>query len=352
VYDRFDLATEPNEPFRFGWVVEVDPQHPSSTPRKRTALGRLKHENATVSLANDNRVVVYTGDDERFDYVYKFVTSGTWQQGQPGGDLLDDGTLYVARFNEDGTGEWLPLVHGEGPLTAENGFNSQAEVLINTRGAADLLEPTKMDRPEDIERSPETGKLYLVMTNNTNRGVDDGFGTDAANPRWANRYGHIIELTEDGNDAGSTTFAWDIFLLAGDPTDPSTDFGGFDKASIVSPISNPDNLVFDGNANLWIVTDGQPGTIERNDAMFAVAVEGDQRGNILPFLSVPAAAECTGPAFTPDFQTVFVAVQHPGEGGTFAEPLSRWPDYDDAMPPRPGVVAVWRTAGDGAPIGT
>jgi secreted PhoX family phosphatase len=255
----------------------------------------------------------------------------------------------VARFADDGTGEWLPLVAGMGPLTAAAGFPTQADVLINTRLAADLLEPTRMDRPEDIERSPETGKVYLAMTNNTRRGVGPDWGIDGANPRAENRHGHIVELTEDADDAGSTTFTWDLFLVAGDPTDQTTYWGGHDPATVVSPISSPDNLLFDGRGNLWIVTDGQPGTIERNDAVFAVAVEGDGRGAVLPFLSAPAAAETTGPAFTPDGRTLFVSIQHPGEGGTFEEPLSRWPDFDGATPPRPGVVAVWRTA-EGDPV--
>ena len=349
--DRFDLTKEPNEPFRFGWIVEIDPRDPTSTPRKRTAMGRFKHEGATISQAADGRIVAYMGDDERFDYVYKFVSDATWMKGQPGGDLLDAGTLYVARFADDGTGEWLPMIAGEGPLTAENGFPTQAEVLINTRLAADLLEPTRMDRPEDIERSPETGIVYLAMTNNTRRGVGANFGIDAANPRAENRFGHIVELTEMNGDAGATTFGWDLFLIAGDPTDQTTYFGGQDVANIVSPISCPDNLAFDGRGNLWIVTDGQPGTIKRNDAMFAVATEGDGRGAVLPFLSVPVGAESASLFFSPDHQTAFVAVQHPGEGGTFEAPAGRWPDFDPAMPPRPGVVAAWRTAEGDKTIG-
>jgi secreted PhoX family phosphatase len=352
VHDRFDLMREPHEPFRFGWVVEIDPSDPTSTPKKRTALGRLKHEGATPGVATDGRVALYMGDDERVDYAYKFVTAGAYDPtaGVANGDLLDEGTLYVARFADDGTGEWLPLVHGEGPLTAANGFASQAEVLIGTRPAADLLEPTRMDRPEDIEVSPVTGKVYLVMTNNTNRGVGANYGIDAANPRAQNRYGHVIELTPDVGDHAATTFTWDIFLIAGDPTDQTTYFGGFDPASIVSPISSPDNVAM-LNGNLWIATDGQPGTIDRNDAVFGVAVEGADRGDIKPFLATPLGAEAASLGFDVDGRSIFVSVQHPGEGGTFEAQVSRWPDFDPETPPRPSVVVAWRTAEGDRTIG-
>ena len=340
---RFDLAREPNEPFRFGWVVEIDPYDPSSTPRKRTALGRFKHEGATVVVNGDGRVVVYSGDDERFEYIYKFVSSGRFdpRSREANFDLLDEGTLYVARFNDDGTGEWLPLVHGAGPLTAENGFASQADVLINTRGAADLLGATKMDRPEDIEVNQVNGKVYCVLTNNTRRQPDQ---VNAANPRPNNKHGHIIELTEDGNDYAATTFTWKIFMLCGDPANPDDQayFAGFDP-SLVSPISSPDNITFDRAGNLWIATDGQPGTFRKNDGIFVVPVEGPERGYLRQFLSGPRGAEICGPEFTPNGAGLFCAVQHPGEGGTFAQPASTWPD--GIAPPRPSVVVVTREHG-------
>ncbi len=252
-YPRFDLAQEPHEPFRFGWGVEIDPYDPTFVPRKRTALGRNKHEGHTSAVAPGGQVAIYSGDDERFEYAYKFVSAGSFNPDDRATnmDLLDEGTLYVARFNDNGTGKWLPLVHGEGPLTQAYGFASQADVLINTRLASDLLGATKMDRPEDFETNPVTNKVYLVCTNNTRRELIE---TDDANPRPNNVHGHIIEITEANNDHAATTFAWEMFVLAGDPANGSTYFAGFDE-ELVSPISAPDNITFDISGNIWISTD-------------------------------------------------------------------------------------------------
>lgn len=367
-YDRFDLTKDPNEPFRFGWVVEIDPYDPHFIPKKRTALGRFKHEAATAVVAPDDRVTVYTGDDERFEYMYKFVTAGKYDPNNRAANfnLLDDGTLYVAKFNDDGTGQWLPMVHGQGALLAPV-FTSQGDVLINTRFAADAVGGTKMDRPEDIETNPVNGKLYCVMTNNTNRGTGSNPAVNGANPRTGNRHGHIIELTEDGNDPTSLAFTWEIFLLCGNPatrpvdsptpTQPAeaTYFGGFDHSK-VCPISCPDNITFDRKGNLWIATDGQPTTFGMNDGVFAVPVEGEQRGFLRQFLSGIPGGEVASLHFGALDQALFVTIQHPGEPGTgpdsanstFENPTSVWPDGN--TPPRPSVVVATKKTGNGSPV--
>ena len=349
-YDRFDLAKEPNEPFRFGWAVEVDPFDPNSTPKKRTALGRNKHEGHTSVASDGAPVVIYSGDDQVFDYAYKFVTAGNYSASdrEANLDLLDEGTLYVALFNEDGTGEWMPMVHGEGELTEANGFATQADVLINTRLAADVMGATKMDRPEDFETNPVNGKVYLVCTNNSRRGVEDNYGIDAANPRAANEFGHVIEITEAGNDHTATTFEWALFITAGPVDDQTTDYAGFDK-SLVSGFSSPDNITFDALGNIWISTDGND-VDEANDGLFAVPVEGEERGYAKRFFQVPDGAECTGPVFTPDNATLFVAVQHPGEGGYFEDQLNTWPDNENGLAPRPSVMVITRSDDPLAPI--
>ena len=242
--------------------------------------------------------------------------------------------MYVARFNDDGTGEWLPLVHGEGQLTEANGFPSQAEVLAKTRLAADALGATKMDRPEDFETNPATGKVYLVCTNNNRRTLEE---TDAANPRPNNLAGHIIEITEDGNDHAATTFTWEVFIMAGSPEHSGTWYGGLDP-ELISPLAAPDNLTFDNDGNIWISTDGLPNNLPGNDGLFVAPTEGEERGRTMQFFSTVPGAECSGPIFTPDNTALFVSVQHPGEGGTLEEPLSRWPDGDS--PPRPSVVLI------------
>lgn len=338
-HSRFDVSREPNEPFRFGWCVEVDPYEPQSQPVKRTALGRFRHEAATFVVAPSGQVVAYSGDDAQFEYVYKFVTKGTYNKSNRMANmgLLDQGILYVAKFNDDGSGEWLPLVFGQGPLTAEKGFSSQADVLLKTRLAADALGATKMDRPEDIETNPVNNKVYIVLTNNTRRGINNDPGTDAANPRVNNASGHIIELTEDKNNHAATRFTWGIFLLAGRADDPSTYFAGYDKSQ-VSSIGAPDNIAFDREGTMWVATDGAPRAVKINDGLYAVPVEGGQRGKLQMFFSSVVGSEVCGPEFTPDNRTLFLAIQHPGEGGTFEKPISSWPDRQGL--PRPSVITI------------
>jgi secreted PhoX family phosphatase len=364
--DRFDLAREPNEGFRFGYVVELDPFDPDFTPRKRTALGRFKHEGAETTLSRDGRAVSYMGDDERFDYIYKFVSSRRMARGNSPRarkhnlTLLDEGTLYVARFSGDsppeeidgsgtlpedgafdGGGEWVSLV--EGDESRVPGMTA-AEVLINTRLAADRVGATKMDRPEDIERNPKNGKVYAALTNNTRRGAPGNPGPDEANPRTDNKHGHVLEISEAGNDPAATRFSWKVFLLCGDPEDPSTYFAGFDKSQ-VSPISSPDNVTFDARGNLWIASDSAR-ALPQNDGFFAVPVEGPERGYLRQFLTTPFGAEACGPLITPDGKAMFCAVQHPGEvdGASPDNPASNWPDGEQ---PRPSVVSVFKEAGRG-----
>ena len=346
-YPRFDMAQEPNEANRYGWVVEIDPFDPTSTPKKRTALGRTKHEGATSAVAKGGQVAFYTGDDERFDYAYKFVTTNAYdpENRENNADLLDEGTLYVAKYNDDGTGEWMPLIYGENGLTEENGFNSQAEVLIYTRLASDVLGATKMDRPEDFETNPVTGKVYLVCTNNSNREAGE---EDAANPRPENFNGHIIEMTEDGGDHTATTFTWEIFILAGDVNDDAAGafYGGHTEG--VSSFAAPDNITFDTTGNIWISTDGLPNNLPGNDGLFVAATEGAERGLAKQFFSTVLGAECSGPVFNTDNTALFASIQHPGEGGTVEEPVSQWPDH--AVAPRPTVVLI--TNDEGNPVGT
>jgi secreted PhoX family phosphatase len=365
---RFDVAQEPNEVHRFGYVVEFDPYDPASKPRKHTALGRFKHEAANIRMTADGRPVVYTGDDERFDYFYKFVSSKRVKHGTSRAvrehnlSLLDEGTLYVAKLTGDspaieidgtgklpgdgefdGSGTWIPLAtaKADGAVSHVDGMTAE-EVFVFTRLAGDKVGATKMDRPEDIEPSPVTGKVYVALTNNSNRGVGSNAKADEANPRNANKHGQVLELTERHNRPDSTEFAWLLFLVAGDPDDPATYFAGFPKDD-VSPISCPDNVAFDPHGNLWISTDGNQ--LGSHDGLFGVATRGERRGELKQFLTVPTGAETCGPLVQD--RRVLVAVQHPGEisGATVEKPASTWPDGPGKIV-RPAVVAVWRRDGE------
>lgn len=354
-HDRFDVSKEPNEMNRFGYVVEVDPMDPNSVPKKRTALGRFKHEGAESIVAPNGQVVLYSGDDERFDYVYKFVTAGTYNADDRAAnmDLLDEGTLYVAKFEEDGTMEWMPMVHGEGPLTTENGFNSQADVVIETRRAADLLGATKMDRPEDIQPNSGNGKVYVMLTNNTRRTEEE---VNAANPRAENAFGHIIEIAEADGDFAATSGTWEILLKCGDPSIAEVGATFTTDTSENGWFGMPDNAAVDADGRLWVSTDGNnPTDTGRTDGLWAVDTEGNARGTSRLFFRVPVGAEMCGPVFTGNGETLFLAVQHPADGGedweghgrpSYYEDLStRWPDFNDNMPVRPSVVVVTKQGG-------
>ncbi|WP_346008266.1 PhoX family phosphatase [Janibacter terrae] len=340
---RFDLTREPNEANRHGWIVEVDPFDASSTPRKLTALGRFKHEGANVTVAGDGRVVVYMGDDERFDYMYKFVSSRTYVEGDAAGNhaLLDEGDLYVAKFNgngsvdgiHDGDGEWLPLVVDG--RSAVDGFTLE-EVLVHTRLAADAVSPTKMDRPEDVEVNPVNGRVYAALTNNSRRAPAQ---VDEVNPRANNKHGQVLEITPRGGDHTVAGFDWKLVLVCGDPSDPQTYFNGYDKSE-VSAISCPDNVAFDGEGNLWIATDGN--ALGSCDGMYLMPLEGEHKGHLQQFLSVPAFSECCGPLIEWDERVVFAAVQHPGEddGASTTNVKSTFP-YRGNTQPRPAVIMIW-----------
>jgi secreted PhoX family phosphatase len=353
-HDRFDIAVEPNEANRFGWVVEIDPFNPASTPKKRTALGRTKHEGAAGIVNKDGRYVIYSGDDERFEYVYRFVTRDKVnpRSRRANRDLLDNGTLSVARYNADGSVDWLPLVFGEGPLTPANGFQSQADVAIETRRAADLLGATKMDRPEDVEANPKTNKVFVILTNNSRRKPDQ---VDAANPRANSRFGHIIEMLPPDGDHAAARFTWNILLQCGDPAIAAVGATFSAGTTRNGWFGMPDNLAIDGQGRLWIATDGNSASrTGRADGLWGVETEGAQRGTSKHFYRVPVGAELCGPCFTPDDETLFVAIQHPGEAddsdpkaepATFEKPATRWPDFKAGMPPRPSIVAITRKGG-------
>jgi len=392
VDDRFDLSQNPNEPNRFGWIVEVDPWDPQSLPVKRTALGRFKHENVVPVVGANNRIAFYSGDDERNEYLYKFVCTGKYNAAVPSANraLLDNGTLYVACFNEDGSGQWKALVFGQNGLTPENGFADQADVLIKTRQAADRVGATMMDRPEWIAAHPRTREMYMTLTNNSRRGntpasANKADGTsasasanpvvDAANPRPDNDFGHIIRWREDGQKVEAMSFSWDIFVQCGDKATTKTlggsytagEFGG-QNVGYFGNINGddygaPDGLWFDQGGRLWIQTDqvgnatGDWVNIGSNTMMCADPYTGETRR----FLTSPRNCEVTGVASTPNGRTMFVGIQHPGEDWVsgFTD-NSTWPDSGINGPtrmsargpikPRSSVVVI--TKDNGGIIGT
>ncbi len=356
---RFDLAKEPNEANRCGWVVEIDPYEPQARPVKRTALGRFKHEGAMLSVGPDRRLTFYMGDDEVFEYIYKFVTRDPWNPSDRSANrnLLDHGTLYVARFHGDGSGDWLALVHGMNGLTAENGFVDQADVLIRTREAADRAGATRMDRPEWGAVHPRTLEAYMTLTNNPLRGAPGRPGTDAANPRARNVFGHIVRWREERRDPASTRFQWDIFALGGDPQAEDPTQRGNVKGDMYG---SPDGLWFDPSGYLWIQTDVSTTNLNRTDyktmgnnqMLVADVVTRETKR----FLTGPNGCEVTGCVMSPDGRSLFVNIQHPGEpAGDRSDPanpraVSVWPDGPSGGRPRSATVVISKA--DGGRIGT
>ena len=361
--ERFDAKKHPNEFHRFGWVVEIDPMDPTSTPVKRTAIGRAAHEGAWVAVTRDNRAVVYSGEDARFEYIYKFVSrdriapaGNGLTAAQANRELLDHGTLYVARFDADGTGRWLPLVHGQGPLTAANGFADQGEVVIKSRQASDLLGGTKMDRPEWLAIDPTSREVYCTLTNNSARGQPNQPGVDAANPRANNVMGQIIRWVDDG-DFDGTSMRWNHLVLAGDPANERPEAKGNVKGDL---FACPDGLFIDARGVLWIDTDVGPSAMNKgemarlgNNQMLAC---DPATGEVRRFLTGPVGCEVTGCTLTPDGTTMFVNVQHPGETPSErtdpANPkrFSSWPEGAAGARPRSATVVIRKR--DGGVIGT
>ncbi|MDM9381701.1 PhoX family phosphatase [Chlorogloeopsis sp. ULAP01] len=372
---RFDASTNPLEPHLFGWVVEIDPYSPQSTPVKRTALGRFKHESAQVVVDDNNHVAFYMGDDERNEYIYKFVCARPLNpyNRADNSDMLDHGILYVAKFKDNGTGEWLPLVYGQGGLTPENGFRSQAEVLVKTRQAADRVGATMMDRPEWVAVRPRIGgyqeiEVYCTLTNNNRRGTTpassnkpDGTTNagsarppvDAANPRPDNRYGHIIRWREDGRTVKATTFTWDLFVECGDKLASEPNLVGNINGD---DFGAPDGLWFDDFGRLWIQTDQEGDGLGdwKNIGGNVMMCADPNTRQIRRFLTSPTNCEVTGVITTPDGKTMFVNIQHPGDGAVASNPtqFSNWPHsqgYGPSGRPRSSTVVITRK--DGGIIG-
>ena len=388
---RFDLSLEPNESNRFGYVVEIDPYDPTRKPVKRTALGRFKHENCEWLLAKDGRVAFYMGCDEVNEYIYKFVTAGKFNRDVRAAnlDLLDSGTLYVAKFNDDGTGAWLELSLGKNGLTAANGWTEQAQIHIRTRQAADRAGATMMDRPEWVATNKKTNDVFVTLTNNGRRGTApassnpaDGSGSasgarpavDNANPRGTvasggNAFGHIIRWKDDGDDSAATTFKWSVFVLAGDPQQTDDNKKGNINGDA---FGSPDGLWVDDSGYLWIQTDVSTPRLSNNATLATppttpnpdyknlgnnqMLMADPNTRKVKRFLVGPSQCEITGVHMTPDRKTMFVNIQHPGEDGSDGDlsatpkKFSSWPDGAAAGRPRSATIAITRK--DGGIIGT
>jgi uncharacterized protein len=358
-----DNYLDPTQPtLGYGWVVEIDPQGTlAGLPVKRTALGRFDHENTAYALGSDNRMALYMGDDSTPGCIYKFVPTAAVNASNraANANLLDEGTLYAAKFNADGSGQWIALVQGQNGLTPTAidpgndtqgpqadtpvSFATQADVLINTKAAARVAGATLMDRPEWITVGPDKA-VYCTCTNNSSRAV-----TDTANPRVQNRHGHVIRWTEDGNNPTATTFKWAIVLQAGDPSLTST------ANNLIGNIngdtfSSPDGIDVDPQGRLWVQTDmsvpGNSGVTGKtnvdvfgHNAMYSVDTA---TGKSTRFLVGPVGCEITGLTYTPDLTTFFINIQHP---------TGQWPSnvQGNTLPPRSSTIVVRRT--DGQPVG-
>ena len=342
--ERFDISRHPNEPNRAGYVVEINPLDPHSTPKKRTALGRLKHENAEVVLAADGRVVVYMGDDERGEFLYRFVSERTYRAGGENSDLLESGTLSVAKFEDDGRGEWKDLT------PASTGMSGPAEIAVRTRQAASAVGATTMDRPEWVAANPIRAEACCCLTNNRNRGKKPNAGGDLTpvngpNPREANKYGQIVRWRPDGGDHGASAFDWDLFVIAGNPTVHEDARAGSANVNPDNMFNSPDGLAFDRNGLMWIQTDGNYSNADdfAGQGNNQMLIADPETGEIRRFMVGPKECEVTGFAFSPDRRSVFVGIQHPGEKGG-----SHFPGGGDSVP-RSAVIAINRE--DGGLIG-
>lgn len=343
---RFDVSKNPNEPHRAGYIVEIDPSDASSTPIKRTALGRFKHENAAVVIARDGRVVVYLGDDERGEFLYKYVSNGIYVPGGDTSKLLDEGTLFVAKFTDEGTGEWLALTPETTGMKAE-------EIYVFTRQAASKVGATTMDRPEWVAVNPVAIEAYCALTNNSNRAVmkdgkmrtnagGDVMDISAVNPREGNEYGQIVRWYPENDDHADGKFKWDLFVMAGNPDVHKGDaYAGSSNINSGNMFNSPDGMMFDSTGLLWIQTDGEDSNEgeflgQGNNQMLA----GDPAtGRIERFLTAPKGAEVTGQTWSADKRTHFVGIQHPD---------APFPDGEGKLP-RSTVIAVKRD--DNALIG-
>lgn len=335
---RYDLSKEPNEPHRHGWITEINPLDPASTPIKHTALGRFKHENAEMVQAADGRVVVYMGDDERGEFIYKFVSNGVYTEGGSTEGLLSDGTLYVAKFNDDMSGEWLAL-------TPETTGMSIEDILVFSRIAGSKVGATTMDRPEWVAAHPSKVEAYCALTNNKNRGVKPNAGGDETpvggpNPRESNNFGQIVRWMPAGEDHAADAFTWDLYVMAGNPSVYDNVYAGSKNVTAGNMFNSPDGMAFSSDGYLWIQTDGD----DSNEGEFEgqgnnqMLVGNTETGDIGRFLTAPNGAEVTGLCWSADKKVAFVGIQHPG---------GSWPD--GAGKPRSSVISVWRE--DGALIG-